>query len=135
MSEQAKTPIHIRYQQETERDFVSGAQEVTRYHIYNECGLFLHLAECEDEWVAKRFVQLWNDAENGKVAEILQDLLSLIERETDLPGSARNGATDSTGWIDKGEMRAFMILEAARDLLAELQQTAPIAATQERVAK
>lgn len=56
-----------------------------------------------------------------KLLEACDRLLMLIDHETDLPRSARNGVTDSTGTVDEGEVRAAEIVENARNVVAEVR--------------
>lgn len=66
---------------------------------------------------AEAFVNLFSEAPD--LLEACEQLLLLIQHETNLPEAARNGVTDNTGTIDEGEVRAFEIIENARKAVAK----------------
>lgn len=74
----------------------------------------------EEQWIHEPKKLLANYADACLIAvapdllEACELLLLLIQHETNLPESARNGVTDSTGTVDEGEVKASEILSNAR---------------------
>ena len=78
-------------------------------------------------------------AECAEYRDTLNQLLQLVRHETNLPKSAANGVTDSSGVIDEGVSRADEIMDLSRRVLTQPNPgqalTAKLAAAQAVIAR
>lgn len=78
------------------------------------------LNPCSDDWdEAEANAKLIETAVNSfyPMREALENLLALIQHETDLPKSATNGITDPSGQIDQGVYYASKFIDEAQQSL------------------